>query len=325
MTNRAIIVAIIRLCTLAFALPCCNLYYFTSNNNKKLKTPFVKTIIFGTVFLCAAKCALASVPYDFSDTSRKMLQAAINKNDDTYITLKESNVVFPEILTGNESNSLDYVEKFSASRREYLIRTFNRSKKYFPKAASILEKHDVPQEFKVLLALESGFNAEARSKAGAIGYWQIMDDVAKEYGLRIAAVNKKTTKKGDKKHQVKKVSVADDRKNFNKSTYAASRYLKDRSRNLNNDWLLMAASYNCGVGNVWEAMKRTGKASPTFWDIKNYLPAETRAYVMNFIALNVIFYNYEKFVANELLFKPIQVKADCNSGEAVTGATVFIE
>jgi hypothetical protein len=50
-------------------------------------------------------------------------------------------------------------------------------------------------------------------------------------------------------------------------------------------------------------MQRSGKKSPTFWDIKKYLPAETRSYVMNFIALNVIFHNYEKFASNNLTFE----------------------
>ena len=73
---------------------------------------------------------------------------------------------------------------------------------------------------------------------------------------------------------------------------------------------LVAASYNCGVGNVWNAMRQSGKANPSFWDIKNYLPAETRAYVMNFITLNVIFNNYEKFAKNTLTFAPEKVMID---------------
>jgi hypothetical protein len=52
-------------------------------------------------------------------------------------------------------------------------------------------------------------------------------------------------------------------------------------------------------------MQRTGKAHPTFWDISRSLPAETRSYVMNFIALNVVFKNYEKFRKNQLCFKTI--------------------
>ena len=49
-------------------------------------------------------------------------------------------------------------------------------------------------------------------------------------------------------------------------------------------------------------MKKCGKADATYWDIKKYLPAETRKFVMNFIALNVISSNYEKFLNNELNF-----------------------
>ena len=254
----------------------------------------------------------------YTDTSKKQLIAAVTKkNNAGFITL-EANIVFPDILTGNEKEALLYIEKFSINRRAYLIRTYNRSKKYFPKVSTILKKHNLPHELKVLLALESAFNANAVSKAGAVGYWQIMDDVAREYGLKyvpkqhVANRVLRTEKKKALKNSVAKKPAAarDDRKNFNKSTYAAARYLKDRSRNLDNDLLLMVASYNCGIGNVWDAMKKTGKDDPTFWDLKNYLPAETQAYVMNFITLNVIFHNYEKFTNNTLMFTPTKIKVN---------------
>ena len=257
-----------------------------------------------------------------TDTTKKQLLAAANAKDNAGVITLEPNVVFPEVLTGNEQETLAYIEKFSENRRAYLIRTYTRSKKYFPKVTTILKKHNLPQELKVLLALESAFNGNAVSKAGAVGYWQIMDEVAKEYGLKYVAQEKKvekkkTAKKKDEKtiavtkNKVKKVTTPkDDRKNFNKSTYAAARYLKDRSRNLDNNLLLMVASYNCGIGNVWDAMKKTGKTDPDFWDIKAYLPAETQAYVMNFITLNVVFHNYEKFTGNTLLFTPTKVKIE---------------
>ncbi|MGC4100680.1 lytic transglycosylase domain-containing protein [Ferruginibacter sp.] len=254
------------------------------------------------------------------DSTQKKLLAKLGKKEAALVTIKDANVVYPDLLCGNEEQSLDYIEKFSNNRREYLIRTYNKGKKFFPKAAAILGKHNIPNEFKVLLALESAFNANAVSKAGAVGYWQIMDEVAKEYGLKYAphlsAAEKKRqlklakalAKKEHKKY--KPVIIKDERKNFDRSTYLAARYLKDRCRNLDNDYLLVVASYNCGVGNVWEAMKKTGKDDPDFWDVKNYLPAETRSYVMNFIALNVIFNNYEKFLSNTLCFKPVVVKAN---------------
>jgi membrane-bound lytic murein transglycosylase D len=281
-----------------------------------LKTPISKAFALAAFFCMPALCSIASPGFDPSDTTKKdLLLAASTRKTERIVILKEANVEFPSILTGNEEQSIDYIEKFSVARKAYLIRTYNRSKKLFPKAAAILKKYNVPQEFKVLMALESGFNPNAVSSAGAVGYWQFMDEVAREYGLRIAAGQKavkeeKSKKKKDKLKKEKKekkaakATLADDRKNFVRSTHAAARYLKDRGRNLNNDWLLIAASYNCGVGNVWNAMERSGKANPTFWDIKNLLPAETRAYVMNFIALNVVFNNYEKFINDKLTFKP---------------------
>ena len=254
------------------------------------------------------------------DSAKKILVAKLSKKETPEIVIKEANVVYPDLLCGNEEQSLDYVEKFSAKRRDYLIRTYNKGKKFFPKAAAILTRNNIPHEFKVLLALESAFNGNAVSRAGAVGYWQIMDEVAREYGLkytrRISAAERKReikfakalAKKEHKKYRP--VILKDERKNFDKSTYAAARYLKDRCRNLDNNYLLVVASYNCGVGNVWNAMEKSGKTNPDFWDIKSYLPAETRSYVMNFIALNVIFNNYEKFTTNTLCFKPITAKAD---------------
>ncbi len=243
------------------------------------------------------------------DTSVTRL-ASNNIASNGKVVLKKSNVIYPAIFTGHEEESREYVEKFCNSRRAYVIRTYARSKKYFPKATGILKKYAVPAEFAVLMALESGFNAEAVSGAGAVGYWQFMDEVAVEYGLTIP-------EKADAKKPLviakpvtaavaaKPVVVRDDRKNFIKSTTAAARYLRDRYKNLNGDWLLIAASYNCGVGTVWNAIKKTGKPNAGFWDIKSLLPAETRAYVMNFIALNVAFKNYSKFAANDLCFTDI--------------------
>ena len=268
-----------------------------------MKTSSAKAILYFLITCISVNNANALSPVD---TLKKGSLACAEKKK---MIIKETNVIYPNILCGHEKESIGYVEKFSVSRKAYLIRTFNRSKKFFPKAVAILKKQNVPAEFAVLLALESGFNAGAVSGAGAVGYWQIMDDVAKEYGLKIAANENKVSPKNklvskDKNHKKNKAAV-DDRKNFIRSTYAAARYLKDRSRNLNGDWLLIAASYNCGVGNVWNAMEKSRKKDPTFWDIKNYLPKETRLYVMNFIALNVIFENYEKFSHKELVFEPV--------------------
>ena len=294
-----------------------------------MKKTFVSVFGISLFFAISINDSFANTIVNPTDTIRNTLLASLDKSEET-VVVQQANIVYPDILAGNEDESIDYVENFSSRRKNYIINTYNRSKQLFPKAEAILKKYDVPQEFKVLLALESGFNANAISKAGAVGYWQIMDEVAKEYGLkiprkvRIEIKSKKRSKRVAKKHITKTIGI-DERKNFNKSTIVAARYLKDRSRNLGNDWLLIAASYNCGVGNVWNAMERSGKKSPTFWDIKKYLPAETRAYVMNFITLNVIFNNYEAFSKNELCFKNITCKTEALEPDPINASDYFME
>ncbi len=237
-------------------------------------------------------------------------------------------IQFPSLLKGNEDFAIGYVADFSEKRRDYLIRTYKRDQKFSKKIVPVLSRYNVPRELRVLIALESGYNPNALSGAGAFGYWQFMDAPAKEYGLTIidkeerdaAKDNKKTTAK--KNTQKQKVKKRDDRANLMRSTTAAAKYLRDRRKNLNNDWLLIVASYNYGVGNVWEAMRKTGKENPTFWDIKHLLPAETRNYVMNFIALNVIFYNYDSFVKKELVFeKATAVNTEASITQTGTGIT----
>lgn len=281
------------------------------------KAMFFLVASMSTVLLCTAAN---------EDSLKNKKLSAVSITEDCPTLIRAANIVYPQILEGCQDQFKNYVEKFSVSRRAYLQRTYTRSRQFFPKATSILKKYNVPTEFAVLLALESAFNGNAVSSAGAVGYWQIMDDVAKEYGLKIVEKQNKAalvanTKKGKlakgKSISAKTKLPTDDRKNFLKSTHTAARYLKDRMRNLNNDWLLVAASYNWGVGNVWNAMERSGTKNPTFWDIKQQLPAETKSYVMNFIALNVIFKNYENFHSNKLCFNDVLQTAEDSADVAV--------
>lgn len=249
-----------------------------------------------------------------NDTTRLIAANSTGSNSFTRTVVKESNVIYPSVLQAHIDESMDYVQNFSNKKKNYLISIYQRGKNLFPKVEAVLKSYNLPPELKVLIALESGFNGNAVSGAGAVGYWQFMDDAALEYGLQIAGGKSSGKKKGKKK---------DDRKNFLKSTVAAAKYLRDRALDLNNDFLLVVASYNWGIGNIRKAMKKTGMSNPGFWDIKKYLPAETKAYVMNFIALNVIFMNYDKFLKNNLVFnaQTIEVPVSDNPVKLNTAVT----
>ena len=192
-------------------------------------------------------------------------------------------VIYPVSLQDYRKQTKEYVKAFSKKEREYIIHIFSKGKKFFPKALEVLDKYDVPPELQMIPVLESEFNANAVSPVGAVGHWQFMTTLAREYGLRTGG-------------------KYDERKNFAKSTVAAAKFFRDQLDYFNDDLLLSVAAYNCGQGRIRSSVKKSGKADATYWDIKRYLPAETRKFVMNFIALNVIFTNYEKFLNNELNF-----------------------
>ncbi len=199
------------------------------------------------------------------------------------IEVNPLSVVYPSAFQDYRKQTKEYVKAFSKNKRDYIIHIFSKGKKFFPKAISILDKYEVPLELQMIPVLESEFTANAVSPVGAVGYWQFMSVLAKEYGLRI-----------DGKY--------DERKNFSKSTAAAAKFFRDQLEYFDDDLLLCVAAYNCGPGRVRSSIKKSGKANANYWDIKKYVPAETRRFVMNFIAFNVIAANYEKFLNKELNF-----------------------
>jgi Transglycosylase SLT domain len=192
-------------------------------------------------------------------------------------------VVYPASLQDYRKQTKEYIKTFSKKERDYIIHIFSKGRNFFPKALEVLDKYNVPQELQMIPVLESEFNPNAVSPAGAVGHWQFMSTLAKEYGLRTGG-------------------KYDERRNFSKSTVAAAKFFRDQLDFFNDDLLLCVAAYNCGQGRVRSSIKKSGKADATYWDIKRYLPAETRKFVMNFIAFNVIFTNYEKFLNKELNF-----------------------
>jgi hypothetical protein len=289
--------------------------------------------------LFAGTCVVLGVNFAKAQTSVKAKPVLLaenkteNKSVITYET-KEATAVFPKLLQGNEEQAADYIENFAKKRRDYVLRMYNKSRKHASKIQKTFNKYNIPAEFQALVVIESAYNGNSVSRSGAVGYWQIMDFVAAEYGMQYEKqltaeekekleIEKKKAEAEKKKTEAMLIAagktietpkpvvapkkIVDDRRNFAKSTLVAAKYLKDRYKNLGNNILLVCASYNCGVGNVWNAMRKSGVANPTFWDIKKYLPMETQNYVMNFITLNVLFSNIKKFENGTITYKPTQV------------------
>ncbi len=160
-----------------------------------------------------------------------------------------------------------YVNLYAKRRKRVTSKMLGLAPIYFPIFEQNLDKYNLPLELKYLPIIESALNPKAKSRVGATGLWQFMYPTGKMFGLEVT-------------------SYYDERSDVYKSTDAACRYLKYLYE-MYHDWDLALAAYNCGPGNVNKAIRRAeGKTS--YWEIRNFLPRETRGYVPAFIAVNYI-------------------------------------
>lgn len=155
----------------------------------------------------------------------------------------------------------EYIDIYSG-RKDMMGRMLGLSDYYFPIFAKALKSFDIPEEIKYLPVIESSMNPHAVSRVGATGLWQFMFGTARGYGLNMD-------------------NFVDERKDPIQASYAAAAYFHDAFEELG-DWLLAIAAYNCGMGNVKRAMEKSGSAD--FWELRKFLPKETRNYVPAFIA-----------------------------------------
>lgn len=151
-----------------------------------------------------------------------------------------------------------------------LILLFKRSKKYLPEIERLLQEQGVPDDFKYLAIAESGL-LNASSAAGAKGYWQILEETGKEYGLEIT-------------------ESVDERYHLEQSTLAAAAYLKKAHQKFG-DWTAVAASYNMGQSGF--SKRQEEQFQRNYYDL--YLNEETSRYLFRILAFKLLFENPSAF------------------------------
>ena len=167
----------------------------------------------------------------------------------------------------------NFINVYAVKKRKQVSRMLTDGQHYFPMIEQIFAEEGLPDNLKYMAIIESALIPTAVSRMGATGMWQFMYSTGKEYGLKM---NK----------------YVDERRDPEKSTRKAAKYLKNMYKRYQ-DWYLVIAAYNCGPGNVNRAIRRAG-GNTDFWKIRKYLPRETRGYVPAFIAASyVMTYNYE--------------------------------
>ncbi|MCK6542281.1 LysM peptidoglycan-binding domain-containing protein [bacterium] len=156
----------------------------------------------------------------------------------------------------------DYLTKNGGANIKYLYRKFGRDADLI---RTIIREEGVPDDMIYLAMIESGYSAQARSHAHAVGHWQFVKKTATGYGMNVDW-------------------WVDDRRDLYVSTRYAFKYLKDLFNEFG-DWYLALAAYNAGSGRIYNAMKKNNTRD--YWEMTK-LPRETRNYVPYFIAATQI-------------------------------------
>lgn len=176
-----------------------------------------------------------------------------------------------------------YIRYFSTHEKgaRFYRRAMNRGFHYLPMIREALKRKKLPPALAYLPVVESGFNPNARSRAGAVGMWQFMKSTARMYGLKITRRR-------------------DDRKDPIKSTYAAAEYLNDLLAMFGlEDPFLGICAYNAGEGKILRALRKISYTERSFWTLvrKNLLRTETDDYIPQFMAVILMNHDPETYVA----------------------------
>lgn len=161
---------------------------------------------------------------------------------------------------------------------------FKRANRYFPMVEEVLRKNGIPDDFKYIALVESGFQNVVSSSA-AVGFWQFVEPTAKQYGLEVN-------------------EEVDERYNIIKSTEAMCKYFK-RAYSVFNNWTMVAGSFNMGIVGILNQVKLQKVNS--FYDL--YLNNETSRYVFRILAFKDVFENPEKYgyyILKEQLYPPFK-------------------
>lgn len=195
----------------------------------------------------------------------------------------------------NEAVPMHYFDIHEALERELLVNSYYHSQtilfikkanRYFPVIEPILKEYGIPDDFKYLSIAESGL-ANVVSPSNAVGFWQLLEGTAKDYGLEVN-------------------SEVDERYHLEKATIAACKYLKESYEKYGN-WTMSAASYNVGRRGVNRQVERQKETD--YYDL--LFNEETARYVFRIIAFKLVIENpplYNFNIPDNTLYKPISFK-----------------
>ena len=160
-----------------------------------------------------------------------------------------------------------------------------RSTRFMPFVEAQLNGRRMPADFRFLAVAESALRPHVGSPKGALGFWQLLPETARRYGLVVDG-------------------RFDERRNVTFSTRAALDYLQELHERLGS-WTLAAAAYNMGEEGLEAEMLEQNSAD--FYTL--YLPLETQRFIFRILAAKLIITDPERFgfhLSESDYYAPIQ-------------------
>lgn len=195
----------------------------------------------------------------------KKVFSEISMTELVYFDPLDMSRIYEVVEVGEENRSREYidaerarvaaahgvdVERVKAQRgiKERTAAGIKRSGRYIAQVRQIFQESGLPPELTFLPIVESSYEINARSSAGAVGIWQFMPRTGKRY-LRISR-------------------GIDERRDPLESSRAAAAFLKEAYESLGS-WPLAITAYNHGPAGVARAVAEVG--SDNLMDlIQNY-------------------------------------------------------
>jgi hypothetical protein len=179
-----------------------------------------------------------------------------------------------------------YISMWKSTQRYREAMARATEKGYAAKIAQAMLVHDMPPQFFYLALQETDFDFRRcgpRTRSGiAKGMWQFIPATAIQYGLQVGPLV-----------EVRRFDPRDERHDFEKSTLAAARYLRDiYQTEAQASGLLVMACYNWGEDNVHALIQRLPEnpRERNFWKLLSHgrIPQQTYDYVFYIVAAAVI-------------------------------------
>ena len=185
-----------------------------------------------------------------------------------------------------------------ARARRLLSSWMRKSNRYRHRIQQTLLREGLPASLVWVAGAESAFDPRAESSVGAVGLWQFMPDAGRTYGLRVDA-------------------WVDERRDPDRSTLAAARYLRDLHARFGT-WELAFAAYNVGYNALLRAIRKYNTNDfEALASLEAGLPVETIRYVPRILSFAIASTNPSPFDLGDLRPDPVVAWDDVELGASV--------